>query len=124
MQAKEFTIFDKNGKPTAYIDTADEFTIYMWDGTPVAYLYEDEQIYGFNGKHLGWFIEGIIWNQKGDAEGFIEGALKIATSLETFKGFKEFKPFESMKKMASSKPSFSGQWARLSLEFFLTSGQK
>jgi 4-fold beta-flower domain-containing protein len=56
----ETTLFSSQGKPTAYI--ADDSTIYLWSGKPVAYLYPDSvndglNIYGFNGKHLGWFCE-------------------------------------------------------------------
>ncbi len=34
-------------------------TIYLWGGKPVAYLSAESDdgfhVYGFNGKHLGWF---------------------------------------------------------------------
>ena len=49
----EETLFDSGGKPIAYIDHADEATIYSFAGKPLAYLGGDN-IFGFNGKHLGW----------------------------------------------------------------------
>jgi hypothetical protein len=48
------TLFDINGNPVAYIDYDDEDIIYLWDGIPVAYLDYESNIYGFNGKYLGW----------------------------------------------------------------------
>ncbi len=79
--AEEITLFDKKGEPIAYIDEKDDFTIYLWDGTPVAYLLQKGKssnlkkdnfsVYGFNGKHLGWLVEGIIRDLEGNATGFI-----------------------------------------------------
>ena len=36
--AKEITIFNSSGDPTAYVDTSDDLTIYLWAGEPVAYI--------------------------------------------------------------------------------------
>lgn len=50
---EEITLFETSGQPTAYIATED-MTIFLWTGEPVAYFIKNS-IYGFNGKHLGWF---------------------------------------------------------------------
>ena len=78
---KKITLFDSKGEAIAYIDTSDELTIYLWDGDPVAYLYDYDHIYGFNGKHLGWFIDGIVWDNKGNVVGFIE-CKQLVSNLE------------------------------------------
>ncbi len=65
----EITMYDRRGVPTAYIAVDDQNTIYMWTGEPVAYLYEDH-VYGFNGRHIGWFQDGIIWDYEAVAVGF------------------------------------------------------
>ena len=49
----ELVFYNKYGKPIAYLSESNSDTIYLWDGTPTSYLYKDN-IYGFNGKHLGW----------------------------------------------------------------------
>jgi hypothetical protein len=49
--ADEFSLFNSQGKATAYLDTSAGLTFYLWTGEPVAYL-DDDSIYGFNGKHL------------------------------------------------------------------------
>jgi len=54
------TIFDPDGNPCAYI-TMGDMTIYLLEGNPVAYL-DGSNVYGFNGKHLGWF-ETVICMQ-------------------------------------------------------------
>jgi hypothetical protein len=69
----EITLYDRRGTPAAYIATNDENTIYLWTGEPSAYLYSD-QVYGFNGQHLGWFQDGILWDYEAVAVGFTQEA--------------------------------------------------
>ena len=66
----EISIFDKSGNAQAYISK--DLTIYLWSGEPVAYLNNSNDlwhVYGFNGKHLGWYINGIIYDNDGNAVG-------------------------------------------------------
>jgi hypothetical protein len=120
-QAREITLFDSEGEAVAYIDTSDEATIYLWSGKPVAYLH-GKSIYGFNGKHLGWFDQGVVLDHKGNGVGFIRGAANKPTRLEGLKSLKSFKPLKSLKELEPLKPRNSNQWARLPLERFLLSG--
>ena len=59
--------------------TKEELTIYMWSGEPVAYLMNDSaggyHVYGFNGKHLGWFVGSVVRNHRGDAAGGVTSVL-------------------------------------------------
>ena len=85
----ETTIYDKNGQPVAYV--ADDYsrTIYLWDGEPVAYVYEDVHVYGFNGRHLGWFRDDVLYSPDGTRVGFTSGACPKSiskSSLKTKKG--------------------------------------
>ena len=102
--AEEISLFNSNGEPVAYIDTDDEnCTIYMWNGYPVAYLTttsdDDFNIYGFNGKHLGWFCDGIVRDHEGYAVGFQKGAVSKYTQYEPYKSYKQYKPYKSYKSM-------------------------
>jgi len=66
-QTDEISLYDSSGNATAYI--AEDMTIYLWSGKPVAYLYKGTtglDVYGFNGKHLGWFEKGYIRTNEGD----------------------------------------------------------
>lgn len=63
-------LYDRQGYAVAYIATDYRSTIFLWEGTPVAYLYEEEHVYGINGRHLGWFKNEIIYNDKGERIGF------------------------------------------------------
>ncbi len=122
---EELSLFDFKGRATAYI--AKDMTIYFWDGKPVAYLDGDESkdglnIYGFNGKHIGWFKGGILYDHDGKVVGGIKAVFKTPTELEPLKGLKELKPLKSLKELKPLKPLFSKEWAELPLKFFLKQG--
>ncbi|MCH8080711.1 MAG: hypothetical protein IIA06_13200 [Proteobacteria bacterium] len=120
--AREISLYDDSGEAVAYIDTNDEMNIYLWMGEPVAYL-DAQSIYGFNGKHLGWFKEGVIWDHGGYAVGFIEGAINKLTKLERLKGLQKLTPLKSLQELEPLVPLHKSQWARLPLEIFLTMGK-
>ena len=119
----ETALFDGRGRAIAYI--ADDLTIFLWAGKPVAYLDRDNaggfHIYGFNGKHLGWFIRGIARDHKGNAACAEKEVLR-STEFEPFKGFKEFKPFKSFKEFAPFRPTFSQDWSEMTCRLFLAQG--
>ncbi len=116
------TLFDKEGNATAYFDDDNE-TIFLWNGTPVAYL-DINHIYGFNGKHLGWFEGGIVWNHQGERCGFNKRNLSVYAKFEPFKAFKKFKPFKSFKEFAPFKPSKKSKTTDVSFASFLKQGEK
>lgn len=127
-KAEEITLFDRNGTPTAYIDTADEdLTIYMWNGLPVAYLSTSSRdafhIYGFNGRHLGWFEDGIVRNHDGEIVGFQKGAVSKYTEYEPYKAYKKYKPYKAYKEYAPQKPYYTSGFGRESLSLFLMRGK-
>jgi hypothetical protein len=124
VNANEISLFDGSGKTISYIDTSDELTIYLWDGKPVAYLKKsdvDYSVYGFNGKHLGWFIRGIIWDHEGHASCTIKENLQY-TEYEPFKSFKQFKPFKSFTEFEPFKPFFSNTFGENDCKSLLEKG--
>lgn len=54
--------YDYQGQPFSYCEDGE--TIYPYAGIPIAYIYEDS-IYSFNGRHLGFFENGQIWDHSG-----------------------------------------------------------
>jgi hypothetical protein len=121
--ADELSLFDGSGKPVAYV--AEELTIYLWSGEPVAYLYQDSgkvHVYGFNGKHLGWFVKGIVRDHDGNAVGAVKEALRLATEYEPYKSYKQYKPYKSYREYAPYQPYLSQSWSDLPLRLFLLQG--
>lgn len=118
----EITLFDAQGNPIAYIECSNERTIFTFNGEPLAYIDENHSIYGFNGTHLGWYEEQIIWDHSGCRVGFTKNTCPAFTRFEPFKGFKQFKPFKSFKQFAPFKPLKRSAISSLSLLDFLKAG--
>jgi hypothetical protein len=120
---KETTLFGSRGEPTAYIENNHEKTIFSFNGEPLAYIDEKNSIYGFNGKHLGWFEDHIIWDHSGKKVGFTKSSSPTFTKFEPFKGFKQFKPFKSFKQYEPHKPLKRSMVSDIGLLEFLKDGR-
>lgn len=122
VQAQEVGLFNKDGKAIAYIDTADkDMPVYLYNGKPVAYLDKDN-IYGFNGKHLGWYDKGLVRTPKGEIIGASKEASNRYTEYEPFKSFKQFKPFKTFPEFPPFKVIGQLSWTDDSFEKFLLAG--
>lgn len=120
---EEVSLFDASGKPTAYI--AEELTIYLWSGKPVAYLHSESgkvHIYGYNGKHLGWFVRGIVRDHEGNAVGAVKEVFHSAVEYEPYKSYKQYKPYKSYREYAPYQPYLSRDWSQLPLRLYLMQG--
>lgn len=118
----ETTLYDKAGEAVAYIASDYNETIYLWDGSPVAYLYEARHVYGINGRHLGWWIEEILYDNYGERIGFTTHTCPVAISKEPTKVEKlaadEIRP----RWRASPLPKLSFRFAGQALVDFLKDG--
>ena len=121
----EASLFDGAGEAIGYLVIDEDLTIYLWSGRPVAYLaaadYAEFHVYGFNGKHLGWFLEGVIWDHYGDAACAVKEKMR-STHPEPFKSFKQFKPFKAFKEYAPPRPALSDQFGDIPCEVLLAFG--
>jgi hypothetical protein len=120
----EETLFEPNGDPVAYIDYNDDNTFYLWNGAPVAYLDISCTIYGFNGKHLGWYEDGIIRDLNGYKVGFNEKTLPLYAKFEPYKSYKKYKPYKNYKQYSKFKPIFKNNQSSITLSQFLFGGSK
>lgn len=128
----EISLFDSQGRPVAYVavDTWSErpsdCTIYLWDGRPVAYLEENSfggfHVYGFTGKHLGWFTDGVIYDHRGHAAGAIAEALASPTRPEPPKPPRRPVPPKGPEALPPLRPLLSLSWSEISLPFLLIGG--
>lgn len=125
-RAQEIGLFDKDGKAIAYIDTEDEdMPVYLYDGKPVAYIDDKNNLYGFNGKHLGWYDKGIIRNHYGLLVGTTRDATFRYTGYEPYKSYKQPKPYMTHKSYPPSRGYMSmSKYAVGSFEEFLLAGIK
>ena len=120
----DLSLFDGKGRASAYI--TDDLTVYLWSGEPVAYLERDRgrefHVHGFNGKHLGWFVGGVVRDHEGNAACATREAISNPQP-EPLKSLKSLKPLKSLKELAPLRPLFSLQWGELPCRFFLKQGE-
>ncbi|MFH1351652.1 MAG: 4-fold beta flower protein [Pseudomonadota bacterium] len=119
----ERTLFDNKGEAVAYITTDYHESIYLWDGYPVAYLYNEQHIYGINGRHLGWLINDILYDNSGARIGFTFRTCPVATAKEPAKAEKF--PMDELRSRWSAPPTpkLSYGFSDQSLADFLKEGQ-
>ena len=119
----EITIYNKKGMPCAYLATEDDHTIYLWNGQPVAYL-DNENIYGFNGKHLGWFKrKRVMYDKSGLRIGFTTITCPSAIQVEPKKLAKKVTPVKTVKTAPTKEPDFKLSKSETKLSDFLKSGR-
>lgn len=136
-EIKQVTLYDHEKQAVAYIDYEDENTIFLWDGIPVAYLVavEDEEIadanevIGFNGKCLGWYCDGIMYDKSGYAVGAEIGIergqiLTTLVKIESVKGIKHIKPIKHIREVSPVRHILADSWSDTLLTDFLNEGIK
>lgn len=118
----EFSFFDSQGKATAYLDFSDYSVFYLWSGEPLAYL-DGESIYGFNGKHLGWYQRGLIYDHEGNVVAAPASAFKSPVDPTPPRGLKNLKPLKGLKELKPLKPLFGLTWSDLPARAFFFLGR-
>lgn len=117
----DLAFFDNGGNPIAYVDLDGDTTIYLWSGKPVAYLDQDS-VYGFNGKHLGWFKGGIVYDNEGAIVVATASSFKIPLRLSSLRGLKALKPLKGLKQWKPLRPWFSVFWSEIPANVFFLGG--
>jgi len=100
---EELSLFDGSGRAVAYVVADDDLTIHLWSGEPVAYLARsgtnDFSVYGSDGKHLGWIVDGVVRDHDGDVTCALRDAIANA-QLEPLKSLKSLRPLQSLSELA------------------------
>ena len=119
----EISLFNIRGDAVAYIADDYDNTIYFWDGQQTAYLLNDRFIYGVNGKHLGWYIDGIIFNTSGERIGFKASTCPVPPAKEPIKIKKRYKDEVQPRWKENPLPKLLYTLASEDLSDFLRNGQ-
>jgi hypothetical protein len=117
----DIELFASTGKAVAYISPENEMTIYLWQGTPCAYLH-DESVYGFNGKHLGWFLDGVVYGTDGRVVAATSDSFRKPLKAATAKGVKKLRPLKHLKALKPLKPILVKTWSETQAEAFFLLG--
>jgi len=115
----ETTLYDKGGHAVAYIANDGDSTIYLWNGRAVAYIYDNEKVYSWRGHHLGWFIDGIIYDKRGLRTGFLAETCPSALLAALAKMAKLAKNMKMARLAAYARPALSRGYSEEPLQAFL-----
>jgi len=118
----EKTLFTSRGEPVAYISDDPRKIIFLWDGRPVSYLY-GYHVYGFTGRHLGWFLNGVVYDIDGNRIGFTTSTSPLPTSQELPKAKRYAVAKMEPREEAPPLPDLGFNYSKEDLEAFLTKGQ-
>jgi len=111
--------FDSRGAAVAYFD--DDQTLYLWSGKPVGYSDEDS-LFGFNGKHLGWLHDSAIYDHDGNVVAATADRFREPVQLSPLKGLKELKPLKGLKELKPLRPLFGAIWSDVPARSFFLEG--
>ena len=120
--ADAMSFYDAQGKATAYIALDDGLTVYMWTGEPVAYV-EDDSFFGVNGKHLGWYHDGAVYDHDGAIVAVPAVALAQSPDPARARSPRQQKPSAREKNARPAKPVFGRSWSKASARAFFLSGR-
>lgn len=104
--------YDKNGTPTLYYNE-NKNAFFSYNGQPFFYLKRDfsntdTHVYDFNGKHIGWYDQGKLYNNNGDIFLFTQTAgVIVILKLEPIKGIEQILPIKPIEELPPIKPFFS-----------------
>jgi hypothetical protein len=119
----EKILYDKKGEAVAYIATDQHGAIFLWDGQAVAYIYEEDHLYGVSGRHLGWFIDDIVYDQEGVRMGFTAKTCPVPVGRRRPKGKREVLPELKPRWAAPPLPKLTFREAGQDLAEFLWEGR-
>jgi hypothetical protein len=125
-QAQQITLFDSDGVARAFIDYDDDQTIFLWDGTPIAFLEKEGKeicVIGLNGEFLGWYQQGILYDENGYMVGIKKGAIKMETKPEKMKASPQLSPIHPIAPIAPLQPDLRDSWSNVNLADFLKLGK-
>ncbi len=114
----EITLYERDGHPVAYIADDSEHSIYTWDGHAVCYIIDDK-IFGWKGRHIGWFYQGIIYDIHGYRVGYTEQTCPSCTYIAPVKYVKFVKYVKYVRYVPYMRPMFSMNQANISLADFV-----
>ena len=119
----EVSLYNSAGDAVAYIDYTDEKTIWLWSGEAVAYLDEESNdVWGWNGKHLGWFSGGALIDQSGAAPCVVRQR-HPAPKFETFRSLQQLQGLKSLRVLPPLEPLATGKFSDVDCRDHLMRGE-
>ena len=115
--------FDSHARPAALLDVTDDATFYLASGEAVAYVVEDS-IVGFNGRHLGWLRNGLVFDRSGDIVAAPATAFREPVVMPASRARAAEKPAKNPIEQPPPRPAFGTSWSKVSARAFFLSGRR
>lgn len=122
LSSDDLNFFDSQGRPAVFLDPKNDMTFFLWSGEPVAYL-DKENVYGFNGKHLGWLHDGLVYDHNGAIVVAPARAFRVAPPTPSAHGFEQFTPFRAFEEFEPFQPFLKTSWSSTSALVFFAAGK-
>ena len=81
-------------------------------------------MFGFNGRHIGWFHQGMFFDQAGWLVAAPARAFVLPVRAAPVRGLKQLKPLKGLKELVPLQPLFRNAWSDLPAYVWLTFGRK
>ena len=114
-------LFDGKGQPVAYIEVDGERIVYLWSGHAVAYFFGD-RIFGWNGNHIGWYAEGVLYDTHGQRVGSIGDKCPRALQATRVKSAKHARSAKFARKPEYERPAYRNHYSEQDFGEFLMEG--
>ena len=114
--------FDSQAKAAVRLDVTDDATFYLASGEAVAYVVEDS-IFGFNGKHLGWLRNGLVFDRSGDIVAAPATAFRDPLVAPASLRSATEKPTKRPIEQPPARPAFGTSWSKVPARAFFLSGR-
>lgn len=92
--AQPVYLYDTTGNVAAVVDPDNQSYIYLASsGEPVGYIdTTNGAVYSFAGKHLGWYSDGVLWDNNGYMLAFVDSNKPKTLDVELVKKEVVLKP--------------------------------
>jgi len=117
------TLYSQDGTAVAYLADENVPTFYLWHGEAVAYL-QGETVYGWNGRHLGWWVQRILYDAIGRQVGFTASTCPAVPRGVPEKRGKAPKPFRYPPRSPYARPEFSMRRSPKTLRTLVEDGRE
>ena len=104
--------YKRTGEPCCY--SPDGQHIYLWQGAAVAYV-KASRVYGFDGRQLGWYERGWLYDRQNRPALFtpeaLGGPIRPTRSVKPVKNTRQLKPAKGVREVSIVQPVRCESWS-------------
>lgn len=110
------TFYGRRGQPIGYMNAGDNH-IFGFNGSALGYVMSTGQVYKFDGRFLGWFDQGWLYDEANAPALFSEsasgGPIRPLRQLRPIRSIRQLKPMKSNRQLPPSRPIKQVRWSAL-----------